>query len=240
MDSFESRRSGQDRRSGGQETDDLPEADVRALPGLVREELATLGGGLPDKVGRLLAAAREVLEEDPETAFSYAQRARSMAPRSSAAREAMGISAYWCGDYATAKRELLAARRMSGLDQLLPLIADCERGLGHPERAVEIGATPGAHALRGDEAAEMLLVVAGARIDLGQAGAAVSLLAAAAERARADQPWALRLTYGYAAALEAAGESDRAATWFARAAELDPNGETDASARCDPIGEPGT
>lgn len=218
-------------KAGEGEIDDLPDIDPRSLPRDVREELSTLGGGLPEKVGRLLAAAREVLDEDPEEALALARRARAMAPRSSAAREALGIAAYRCGDYATAKRELQAARRMAGVDELLPLIADCERGLGHPERSVELGSSSAARALRGNEAAEMLLVVAGARVDLGQAAAAVSLLAGPVERTRPDMPWAVRIYYGYAVALEAAGLTDRAAEWFRRAAELDQARETDANDR---------
>ena len=51
----------------------------------------------------------------------------------------------------------------------LPLIADCERGVGRPERAIELARSPEAAQLTGDDADELRIVVAGARSDLGTA-----------------------------------------------------------------------
>ena len=59
---------------------------------------------------------------------------------------------------------------------LLAVMADCERGLGRPERAIELGRSEEAQTLTGDEAAELRMVVAGARMDLGQFDQAVVTL----------------------------------------------------------------
>ena len=68
----------------------------------------------------------------------------SLAARLPATREAAGIAAYHAGEYATALIELRAARRMDGSPRYLPMIADSERGLGRPERAVAFLTDPAA------------------------------------------------------------------------------------------------
>ncbi len=52
-------------------------------------------------------------------------------------REAAALTAYASGRY-EALREVRAIRRMRGDSSLLTVEADAERGLGHPEKAVEI------------------------------------------------------------------------------------------------------
>ena len=78
--------------------------------------------------------------------------------RLAAVREAVGIAAYQCGDWAQALAELRAARRMGSKSPLLPLIADCERGVGRPERAIELARSPEAAELTGDDADELRIV----------------------------------------------------------------------------------
>jgi len=95
-----------------------------------------------DVVARHLVAAGELIDEDPEAALSHARAARARASRIATIREAVGIAAYYCGDWAQALAELRAARRMGSKSSLLALIADCERGLGRPERAIELAADP--------------------------------------------------------------------------------------------------
>lgn len=217
--------------AGSEAEADIPDADVSVLPKMVREDLASLGGGLPDKVGRLLAAALLANDENPDSALAFARRARGMAPRSAVVREAFGVLAYRTGDYATARKELQAARRMSGNVEMLPLLADCERALGSPERALDIGLSPDARKLSGSDAVELLIVVAGARMDLGDTEAAVAMLSRPAAAATAEQPWAARIVYAYAAALEAADHRDAARDWFDRCVQIDEDETTDASER---------
>jgi tetratricopeptide (TPR) repeat protein len=200
----------------------------------VRRELRTLPKGLADEVARRLVAAGAALEEDPELAHAHAEVAGRIASRVAAVREALGLTAYATGRWAQARSELRAARRMSGSDDLLPVIADCERGLGHPERALEIAGTPEASRLPTAGRVEMRIVAAGARRDLGQDEAAVVTLQS--RQLREDgQPWSARLQYAYADALLAVGRRDEALEWFQRAARNDPEGATEASERVDDL-----
>jgi hypothetical protein len=123
---------------------------------------------------------------------------------------------------------------MSGSDDYLPVIADCERGLGHPERALEIAGSAEAARLNGAARVEMRIVSSGARRDLGQSEAAVVTLQGP-ELRQTGQPWTARLRYAYADALLAAGRRAEAIDWFRRSAASDADGETEASERLDEL-----
>jgi len=184
-----------------------------------------------DTVARHLVAAGELLDDDPETALAHAQAARARSGRIAAVREAVGIAAYQCGDWAQALSEFRAARRMGSKSQLLPLIADCERGVGRPERAIELARSPEAADLTGDDAYEMRIVAAGARADLGQLEQALALLSSPQPDPSRTGATAARLFYAYAETLLALGRDDDALQWFIHAAAADLDGVTDAEDR---------
>lgn len=115
------------------------------------------------------------------------------------------------------------------------MIADCERGLGRPERALALASSPEAGGLDNSGKVEMLIVAAGARRDLGQNEAAVLTLQVPALRARTQADWLARLRYAYADALLAVGRRDEARTWFERAAAADPEARTEAQERLDEL-----
>ncbi|NHC14227.1 tetratricopeptide repeat protein [Motilibacter deserti] len=192
-------------------------------------ELSTLPSGVATTVARHLVAAGQLLHEDPETAYAHAVAARERGSRVAAVREAAGLAAYAAGRYAEAMPELRTAKRLTGLPDLLPVIADVERGLGRPERALELAVSPEADRLDAAGRIELRIVAAGARRDLGQLDAAVLTL---------QVPEALRstrLAYAYADMLLSAGRRDEARDAFARAAALDTEGATDAAARLDEL-----
>ena len=210
------------------------DVDAKQLAPDVRRELITLDKSTADTIARHLVAAGELLDDDPEAALAHAQAARTRSGRIAAVREAVGIAAYHCGDWAQALAELRAARRMGSKSALLPLLADCERGVGRPERAIELARTPEAAELTGDDADELRIVVAGARADMGQLEQALAVLSSPQpDPARTGQTPA-RLCYAYAEALLALDRSDEALQWFLKAAEADSDGVTDAEDR---IGE---
>ena len=136
---------------------------------------------------------------------------------------------YRRGEWAKALNEFRTARRLSGSHHLLPLMADTERGLGRPERALELGTSAEARLLGAQEQVELAIVISGARVDMGQTGAAVLHVQDLAQRSTGKEPWAPRLRYAYAAALRADGREGEALEWFARAAEVDVLHETDAA-----------
>jgi hypothetical protein len=110
-------------------------------------------------------------------------------------------------------------------------MADCERGLGRPEKALDMAGAPEVHKLDKAGQVEMRLVAAGARRDMGQLDAAIVTLQSPELASNSVQPWTARLRYAYADALLAAGRENEAREWFAKAVESDKDGSTDASDR---------
>lgn len=205
--------------------------EARQLAPEIRRELTTLDRNTADFVARSLVAAGELLDEDPEAALEHARAARERSGRIAAVREAVGIAAYRCGDWAQGLAELRAARRLGSKSPLLPLIADCERGLGRPERAIELARSPEAAQLEGDDADELRIVVAGARADLGQMDQALALLSTPHLDPTRTGQTAARLFYAYAETLLALERGDEALQWFINAAAADVEGITDAEER---------
>jgi tetratricopeptide (TPR) repeat protein len=210
--------------------------EARQLSPEIRGELTTLDKNTADFVARHLVAAGELLDEDPEAALEHARAARARSGRIAAVREAVGIAAYRCGDWTQALAELRAARRMGSKSPLLPLIADCERGLGRPERAIELARSPEAGQLTGDDADELRIVIAGARADLGQNDQALAILSTPQLDPTQTGQTAARLFYAYAETLLALGKEEDALQWFINAAAADVEGVTDAEERITELG----
>jgi tetratricopeptide (TPR) repeat protein len=210
----------------------VPEdADISLLDRDVRAELRSLSKPNAEAVARHLVAAGQLLDTDPGRALGHARAARARAGRVAAVREAVGVAAYHAGEWAEALTELRTARRISGDPRNLPLLADCERALGRPSAAVRYLTDPDVGRLDAATRTELLIVVGGARRDLGQLDAALAVLARGGLDRTNPRPGAARLWYAYADALEAAGRRDEAANWFAAAAEQDVDDELDAAER---------
>jgi tetratricopeptide (TPR) repeat protein len=195
--------------------------------------------GLPDKlalrVARHLAAAGVLIDSDPETAYQHTLAARARASRLAVVREATGEAAYASGHYAEALAELRAAKRMNGATDYLPIMADCHRALGQPEQALKLAKSPSVANFRPAAKAEMTLVEAGARRDLGQLDAALRTLELAPLQSKSREPWVVRLRYAYADTLEAAGRDTDALAWFHRTHAVDSQELTDAAERAEAI-----
>lgn len=205
--------------------------EAKQLAPEIRAELFTLDKATADTVARHLVAAGDLLDADPHTALAHALAARNRSGRIAAIREAVGIAAYHCGDWTQALSEFRAARRMGSKSQLLPLIADCERGVGRPERAIELSRGTEAAALTGDDADEMRIVAAGARADLGHHDQALAVLSNPPPDPARTGSTAARLMYAYADTLLALDRPAEALQWFIRSAAADLDGVTDAEDR---------
>jgi tetratricopeptide (TPR) repeat protein len=225
-------RPGDRPRAPRREEPALPD-DVTAnqLDGQVRAELSALAPPNAEAVARHLVMAGRLIDEDPEAALAHANAARQRAGRIGAVREAAGLTAYAAGKYAEALAELRSARRITGDQSLLPVMADCERGLGRPEKALELATSPEAERLDAAGRMELLIVMSGARRDLGQPDAAALLLQGPELQPQRRKAWSARLFYAFADALLESGRRDEARTWFQHAAEADVDGETDAEER---------
>ncbi|MEV4754586.1 hypothetical protein AB0J86_05665 [Micromonospora sp. NPDC049559] len=191
----------------------------------------SLAKPVAERVARHLVATGQLIDEDPQEALAHALAARRLASRIAAVREAVGLAAYHAGEWQTAISELRTYHRMSGRQTHLAVLADCERALGRPERAIDLYRGADRDALDQAGAIELLIVAAGARGDLGQGDAAVAMLQVRELTAGTNEPWAARLRYAYADALLAVGRREEAREWFARAADADETGETDAAER---------
>ena len=202
--------------------------DITQLDRAVRAELRALSKPNAEAVAGHLVAAGLCLDDDPRHALAHARAARSRASRVGAVREAVGIAAYHAGEWAEAITELRTARRITGDARYLPMLADCERALGRPAQAIRALSDPDVGRMDAQSRAELFIVVAGARRDMGQLDAALAVLARGGLDRDHPRPGAVRLWYAYADALEEAGRRDEAASWFAASAALDPEGETDA------------
>ena len=154
-----------------------PNGDEPTIPaGVSAEELdkdalrslATLSGINSDIVARHLVMAGQLIDLDPELAYKHAKAAASRAGRVDVVREASALTAYAAGHYEEALREVRAMRRLRGDLSLRAIEADCERGLGRPERAIEIIDQTDTSQLDLAEQVELVLVSSGARADLGQ------------------------------------------------------------------------
>ena len=207
----------------------------RELDRGVAAQLRSLPEKLGARVARHLVAAGRLLDEDPETAYAHTLAARARATRVAVVREATGEAAYAAGHFAEALSELRAAKRMNGSVDYLPVMADCERALGRPERALELARSAGVAKLSADQQVEMTIVEAGARADLGEVDSALRTLENAPIRSIAREPWVVRLRYAYADLLLKAGRRDDALEWFHRTAAVDSAGATDAAERVEEL-----
>ena len=186
-------------------------------------------------VGKHLAAAGGLVDDDPELALQHARAARDRASRLAPVREAVGVAAYLAGDFAEAAREIRAYARMSGDESYRAVLADCERALGRPENALRLVAEALDAQPDDEELVELQLVEAGARQDLGEVPAAALILEAALggrpTPAGLGQPdlGQLRLAIAYADLLAARGEEELALEWYGAIAAADPDDLTGVS-----------
>jgi tetratricopeptide (TPR) repeat protein len=188
----------------------------------VPKELAAVVGGH-------LWAAGKLLEDDPAAGLEHAKVARRLAARLAVTREAVAETAYAAGEYAIALTEYRTIYRMTGDSRYLPVLADCNRAVGKPEEALRL--LQGAQIDDPAQAVEAIIILAGARDDLGQRQEALRLVKDAIAQVPPAHPGSARLRYAYADLLEKDGKAEEAREWFATVAALDEEGETDVEIR---------
>lgn len=210
--------------------------DIKDLDPMVLQDLKVLAKDNADMVAKHMLMAAIWMSDDPQLALQHARAAKDRGGRVSVVRETLGIAAYHAGEWKEALSELRAARRMSGGPGLVAVMADCERGLGRPEKAIEFAREEDTGQLDLATRIELGIVVAGARHDLGQIDAAiVELERLQPSRTKKSTTWA-RLSYAYADLLTIAGRMDEAREWFAIAHEQDEEGFLDAEERLKELG----
>ncbi|WP_235504705.1 hypothetical protein [Arthrobacter sp. Leaf141] len=164
-------------------------------------------------MARHLVMAGRLIDDEPELSFQHALAASRRGGRLAAVREAVGLTAYAAGHYGEALREFRTYRRISGSNVHLPVMADCERGLGRPDRALDVVRSEEAQDLDAPGKVELAIVASGARTDLKQLDAAVSELEIVQLDINRAFSYSPRLFRAYADALAAVGRTDEAAKW---------------------------
>lgn len=203
------------------------------MPRGVRAELRSLTTEHAEVVGAHLLMAGRLIDTDPQLAYAHAEAARRRAARLPITREAAAETAYAAGDYATALNEFRALRRMTGGNEYLPAMADCERALGRSQAALRLVKEGLAGEPEVAQQIELRLVEAGVRADTGQVAEALRLLKSEIETigARGPKLARARLRYGYADLLQRIGDDETAERWFDAVVRLDPEDTTDAADR---------
>ena len=185
----------------------------KELDRATQHQIKTLEDNSAEWVARHLVMAGRLIDDEPELAFQHALAASRRGGRLAAVREAVGLTAYAAGHYGEALREFRTYRRISGSNMHLPVMADCERGLGRPDRALEMARSEEAKDLDAPGKAELAIVAAGARTDLGQLDAAVSELEIPQLDINRAFSYSPRLFRAYAEALAAVGRTAEAEKW---------------------------
>ncbi|MDT3343545.1 hypothetical protein [Microbacterium aquilitoris] len=177
--------------------------------------------------------AARLIDEDPALAHEHALAASRSAGRIAVVRETVAITAYAVGDFALALRELRTFRRISGRDDQIALMVDSERGVGRPDRALEVGRAVDRASLPTDVRVELAIAMSGARLDLGQPDRALQELDIPELDPDTAFPWSPGLFAARAAVLEELGQVEEAAQWQRRAdiaaaalGEIDADSET--------------
>lgn len=219
-------RAGTDRRPPRpRDDDDRPRHDDPEIPETVaanmldkvaRAELKTLSKDNADWVARHLVMAGQLIDEDPALAHKHAQSAARRAGRIAVVRETVGITAYALGEFELALRELRTYRRISGHDDQLPLMVDCERGIGRPEKALELGRSVPRTTLDVPVQVALAIAMSGARLDLGQPDAALTELQIPQLDPERAFAWSPALFDAYATVLEDLGRAEEAEQWWQR------------------------
>ncbi|HIV57074.1 MAG TPA: hypothetical protein H9902_03865 [Candidatus Stackebrandtia faecavium] len=207
------------------------DVDYYDLDREARAGLRSLPKGLAERVGRHLVVAGRTVDVDPKMALEHAMVARRLASRVAVVREAAGITAYMAGEWQTAISDLRTAQRLTGTREHVAVIADAERALGRPERAVDAYRELDESQVDTDVRIELLIVAAGARRDLGQGAAALAMLQVPELHSRGNEPWLMRLQYAYADALAEQDRIDEAREWFHKVLKQDVNEEFDVAER---------
>ncbi|WP_045732453.1 hypothetical protein [Pseudarthrobacter chlorophenolicus] len=185
----------------------------KELDRATQHQIKTLEPKSAEWVARHLVMAGRLIDDEPELAFQHALAASRRGGRLGAVREAVGLTAYAAGHYGEALREFRTYRRISGSNVHLPVMADCERGLGRPDRALDVARSEEAQDLDAPGKVELAIVAAGARTDLDQLDAAVAELEIPQLDINRAFSYSPRLFRAYAGALSAVGRDAEADKW---------------------------
>ncbi|MGD0084122.1 MAG: tetratricopeptide repeat protein [Acidimicrobiales bacterium] len=201
------------------------------LPKLVTDELRASSAEAPPRtrrspltLERRLGNAAMAYERDRYSdALSAIKPVLDAAPTSPAARELHGLILYRMGRWRAAAKELREFHRLTGSFDQHPVIADCERAMGHPAKVRELWDELRREGVDREVLVEGRLVMAGTLADQGELSEAIDLLRSEAKSRKHADLSHLRQWYALADLYEQAGDLPRARDLFARVAHQAPD-----------------
>jgi tetratricopeptide (TPR) repeat protein len=197
----------------------------------VRELKETARPGKGDILVKVFADAAAAFQAgDVEEATKLADQAKHIALRSATVRELLGLAHYRAERYKEAASELAAFRRLSGTTEQNPVLADCYRALGKPEKAIEICDEIDFRKVDPAVVFEGEIVAAGALADMDRLDEAIARLERLNLRPPVAEEHHMRAWYALANLLEQRGRFSQAREWFEAVASADPE-LTDADER---------
>ena len=181
---------------------------------LVRVQMKTLSPENAERVARHLAMVNLLIDADPALAHQHAIAAAERAGRIGVVRETLALTAYTIGDYALALREMQAYRRISGSNNQIPIMVDCERGLGRPDKALELGRSVNPATLEPGVRVNLAIAISGARLDKGENQLALAELEIPELNPANVHDYSPHLFRAYADTLEILGRGTDAKKWW--------------------------
>ncbi|GAA2108081.1 hypothetical protein [Kocuria atrinae] len=178
-----------------------------------RRQLEALEPRNAERVAQHLVMAARYLDVDAEFALEHANAAVRKAGRIAVVREATGVAAYAAEDYALALKELRTHRRISGSEEHLPLIVDCQRALGKADKALEEAQSTAAEKLDTAGKVELAIVVSGIHADADDSQAALEALQIPQLDKNRGFSYSPRLFRAYAEALRGVGRDKESVSW---------------------------
>ena len=168
-------------------------------------------------------AARAYEEDRYSDALAMLRQLARLAPDVATVRELLGLTLYRRGDWRGALRELRRFTEITGSAEQLPVIADCERALGHHHEVADLWTEIRQAGASSDVLVEGRLVAAGSLADQGHIRDAIRLLEpVASRRVRSPRPKDLRQWYVLADLYERSGDIPRAREMFRHVVATDP------------------
>ncbi|MFM6963299.1 MAG: hypothetical protein ACKOWJ_03395 [Micrococcales bacterium] len=189
------------------------EITAEELPLQVRVQLKTLTEENAERVARHLAMVGLLIEQDPHLAHEHAMAAVARASRIALVHEFAGATAYAIGDFALALREMLTHRRISGSNEQVAIIVDCERGLGRPEKGLAEGRAVDRSKLSAEGRVNLAIALSGARLDMNEVQLALVELEIPELNPAKVFEYSVPLFDAYAECLAALGRDKDAAKW---------------------------
>jgi tetratricopeptide (TPR) repeat protein len=174
-------------------------------------------------IERRLTAAAEAYEHDRyDDALSAIRPVLERAPDAPAVKELYGLILYRLGRWRQAAKSLSELHDLTGSFDQFPVVADCERALGHTEKVQQLWDELRRSGAEPEVLVEGRLVMAGALADSGRIDKAIELLQPEGRNRKNPSLWHLRQWYALADLYEKGGDLPRARQLFGRIAQADP------------------